>query len=347
MNVSLIIPVYQVEPYIEDCLRSVMRQTYKGEMECLLIDDCGKDNSIAIAEKMIREYNEGRSKKEEGRSKKDDNLDENEGRKTKDDGGRIRFRVIRHERNRGLAAARNTGIQHATGEYLFFLDSDDWIADECIAILMERAVADPAIELVQGNTATYPYKEHDSRTKSFSLTQAINNDEVRSSLFKLDELPAFSWNKLVKKSFVLEHQLWFKEGVLYEDNLWQFHLIKHLKNVCFVQDITYIYRVRSNSIMTGTDKNTKAENLGIVYHEILNDLTKGYEKEEYCYYAKGLAKIYFRYAHASSILKDDFRICWERRKELGTTNDRAWLAVSYILRITGIGRFLTKLRKGR
>ena len=99
--------------------------------------------------------------------------------------------------------------------------------------------------------------------------------------------------------------------------------------------------------MTGTDKNTKAKNLGVVYHEILSDLTKGYEKEEYGYYAKGLARIYFRYAHACSILKDDFRLCWERRKEIGTANVRAWLAVSYILEVTGIGKLVTSLRGGR
>ena len=58
MMVSIIIPVYNVAPYIEDCLRSVMRQTYQGDMECLLVDDCGTDDSISIAERLIREYND-------------------------------------------------------------------------------------------------------------------------------------------------------------------------------------------------------------------------------------------------------------------------------------------------
>ena len=329
MDVSIIIPVYQVELYIEDCLRSVMRQTYNGGMECLLVDDCGEDDSIAIAERMVVEYN--------------DTLNENynldfEGR------GRIRFRILHHERNKGLSAARNTGIQHATGDYMFFLDSDDTITTNCITDLMRKAKADPAIELVQGNTKTYPQKNPDPRTKEFQLLHAKNNGDVRSCLFEIDQFPAFSWNKLVKRSFVLEHQLWFKEGVLYEDNLWQFHLIKYLRNVCFVQDITYIYRVRSNSIMTGTKIKAKAENLGIVYHEILNDLTKGHEKEEYEYYAKGLAQIYFLYAHASSILKDDFHLCWEK-KSLGSIKVKVLLVISYILDVTCLGRVLITLRK--
>ena len=148
----MIVPVYQVELYIEECLRSVMRQAYDGEMECLVIDDCGTDSSMAIVERLIKAYN-----------------------------GPVRFTVIHHERNSGLSASRNTGIQHASGNYLFFLDSDDTIAVNCIAILMGMVKADSAIELVQGNTETYPKMNPDPRTKDFSLLRARNNDEVRSS----------------------------------------------------------------------------------------------------------------------------------------------------------------------
>ena len=101
LKVSIIIPVYNVEQYIGNCLRSVMRQTYQGAMECLLIDDCGTDDSIAVAEGMIREYNDNANL----------NLNAN-----LNEGGGIRFRIIRHERNRGLSAARNTGTFEAVGE---------------------------------------------------------------------------------------------------------------------------------------------------------------------------------------------------------------------------------------
>ena len=77
-KISIIIPIYNVEEYIEECLQSVMRQTYKGEIECILVDDCGKDNSIAIAEQLIADYT-----------------------------GSIAFRILHHEHNRGLSAARN------------------------------------------------------------------------------------------------------------------------------------------------------------------------------------------------------------------------------------------------
>ena len=118
LKVSIIIPVYNVEQYIGNCLRSVMRQTYKGPMECLIIDDCGTDDSIAIAEGVIREYNDNANV----------NLNANldlEVNATLDfiGGGGIRFEILHHERNRGLSAARNTGTEAATGDYILYIDS--------------------------------------------------------------------------------------------------------------------------------------------------------------------------------------------------------------------------------
>lgn len=80
-----------------------MRQSYNGAMECILVDDCGTDNSMEIAEQLIKAYN-----------------------------GPIDFKVVHHEHNQGLSAARNTGMDASCGEYVYFLDSDDWISDDCI-----------------------------------------------------------------------------------------------------------------------------------------------------------------------------------------------------------------------
>ena len=107
-KISIIIPIYNVEEYITECLQSVMRQTYKGEIECILVDDCGTDNSIAVAERHIADYK-----------------------------GPIEFRVLHHVRNRGLSAARNTGTDAATGDYIYYLDSDDYISDDCLEVLAE------------------------------------------------------------------------------------------------------------------------------------------------------------------------------------------------------------------
>ena len=106
-KVSIIIPVYNVELYIAECLQSVMNQTYQGQLECIVVDDCGTDRSMEIVARMIAGYD-----------------------------GPIEFRVLHHEKNMGLSCARNTGIDAVTGDYVFFLDSDDWISYDCIDYLV-------------------------------------------------------------------------------------------------------------------------------------------------------------------------------------------------------------------
>ena len=209
VEVSIIIPVYNVGAYIGDCLRSVMRQTYQGTMECLLIDDCGTDDSIAIAERMIAEYSENFNK--------NDNLNLNKGRG-------IRFKIVHHDVNRGLSAARNTGTEHATGEYIYYLDSDDEITDDCIEKMLAVALKDPAIEMVQGkydingDNIPYPIERKDQ------ITQVITNRDVRYCFYHR-QINVCAWNRLIKRSFLFQHYLSFKEGILYEDGLWFFYLM--------------------------------------------------------------------------------------------------------------------------
>lgn len=314
MMVSIIIPIYNVAPYIEDCLRSVMGQIYDGPMECIIVDDCGTDDSIIIAKRLITGYS-----------------------------GPIRFEIIHHEHNKGLSAARNTGIAHAKGKYLYFLDSDDWITDDCIDILMGKAMEDPAIELVQGNTRTEPIKNPDSHTMTISMKHAQNNDEVRACLFHHGQFSVYSWNKLVKRAFVIEHELLFREGLLHEDILWRFYLLKYLQDVCFVSDITHVYRLRSNSIIRGTDKQTSAKNRCVVYREILSHFTQGHEKEEYPYYAKDFALTYLHYGYEYSGMKEVFWLYWEKGRELENISIRAYLAIYYVLGLSRYGRLVFSL----
>ncbi len=103
MKISIIVPVYNVAPYIAACLQSVMHQTCQDALECILVDDCGTDNSMEVVGETLKAYK-----------------------------GPIDFKVVHHTQNRGLSAARNTGMAEATGDYVYFLDSDDEIAPDCI-----------------------------------------------------------------------------------------------------------------------------------------------------------------------------------------------------------------------
>ena len=123
MNVSVIIPIYNVEQYIEECIASVAAQTYK-DFDIIAINDCSTDSSLEILRECIDKYN----------SPKD------------------RISIIDHERNRGISAARNTGILHSTAEYVYFLDSDDTITPDCLEKLVKASLQHgKSMDMVVGN----------------------------------------------------------------------------------------------------------------------------------------------------------------------------------------------------
>ena len=123
LTISIIIPVYKVEAYIEECLASVVSQQDAGiAVECIIVDDCSPDGSMDIVRRFVDNYQ-----------------------------GAVQFRLLRHEVNRGLSAARNTGIDAATGDYLLFVDSDDYLSADCLSTLVSGFNLCPKAEVVQAN----------------------------------------------------------------------------------------------------------------------------------------------------------------------------------------------------
>ena len=214
-KISIIIPIYNVEEYITECLQSVMRQTYKGEIECILVDDCGKDNSISIAEQLIADYT-----------------------------GSIAFRILHHERNRGLSAARNTGTDAATGDFIYYLDSDDYISDDCIEVLAEPLKAREYDMLV----GDYIVEGTDWGIPKLYLEEGLYDAEILAK-YCAGEIYMMAWNKLYKKSFLDIHKLRFKEGILHEDDQMSFRAFAYAVCIYIVNCKTYHYLVRENGIM--------------------------------------------------------------------------------------------------
>lgn len=220
MKVSIIIPVYNVEEYIADCLNSVIDQTYQGDLECVIVDDCTPDNSCAIIEDILSDYK-----------------------------GNIEFKFIHHEHNKGLSGARNTGIDYATGDYLYFLDSDDEITKDCIEVLCSP-LNNSAFDIVIGNYIEIP---HNSTHHLMKLEGSIigNKDIVGGYLGNTWYVMA--WNKLCRKDFLLHNHLYFKEGLIHEDDLWNFEISCVADSIYISNKYTYKYRIRQNSIMTSSD----------------------------------------------------------------------------------------------
>ena len=217
MKISIVIPVYNVEPYIEDCLKSVAAQTYKGDIECIIVNDCTPDGSCAIIERFIKEYN-----------------------------GNIDFILLHHTKNRGLSAARNTGIYTATGEYIYFLDSDDEITPECIEVLAEP-LKKKKYDFVIGNYQTI---DSDNEYPPLLIEQGeINTNEEIRKLYFHRKWYMMAWNKLCNLDYIRKEKLYFKEGLLNEDNLWSFQLACTAQSMFVTKKETYRYKVRETSIM--------------------------------------------------------------------------------------------------
>ena len=314
MKVSIIIPIYNVASYIENCIKSVMAQSYAARMECILIDDCGTDDSIFIVKRLIADYD-----------------------------GSISFKIIHHERNRGLSAARNTGIDNAIGEYLYFLDGDDEISNDCIELLMRKVEEDDTVELVQGNTKTVPVNNVENMTVKIKTLNANTNDAIRESYYKSGQFIVNAWNKLIKCSFVQNHHLRFIEGMLFEDYIWTFQLMKHLKNVSFVPKQTYVYKRHDGSIVTATDNKIKAEHFKNIYNYILTNITSGHERDEYNFYAKKFSYFNARYARFLPSWKEDYMEWNKKAKEYCGFGVRLQLSISRISAMTRCGWLLFSL----
>jgi glycosyltransferase involved in cell wall biosynthesis len=252
MKVSIIIPVYNVGPYIKRCLESVTNQSYSG-IECILVDDCGTDNSMEIVRSFIDSYN-----------------------------GAVEFVITRHEKNRGLSAARNTGIIKSQGDYLFFLDSDDAITPMCIEHLVLLANKYQTADFVQGNTVqgigcvpNYCFAK--------DVPEFINNKQFLSQVI-YTRANISSWNRLIKRSFIISNSLFFQEGIVHEDDCWAYFLAKYSNAAAFTNEGTYWYYLNSNSIMTSSSRSMIRKRLDSCYvisDIIIDDILKEGESNSY------------------------------------------------------------------
>lgn len=220
--ISIIIPVYNVSKYIYACLESVSQQTYTN-IECLLIDDCGTDNSISIAQDFIDNYK-----------------------------GNVLFRIIHHEVNKGLSAARNTGVREANGEFVLFIDSDDWITKDTCEILLSHMNIGKDVGIV--SCSCYVYEEDGtihSLSKNFDfneIRQILPEDYADRMLMMKSQHTA--WGKLFKKEIVLSVP--FREGLNNEDILFCLDSFPYVEknNIRTIEipNKLFYYRMRSGSI---------------------------------------------------------------------------------------------------
>lgn len=219
--ISIIIPVYNVAHYLEQCLESVINQTY-NDWECILIDDGSKDNSGEICDKW----------------------------------GKIdsRFRII-HQINQGVSAARNRGIKESRGEYIVFIDSDDWVSPNYLKDMTDTFQSDL---IVSGVIRHHSNNIESIYEPSQNHTFKLNNEGVRYLVDLNEKFLIFGpCAKLYKTSIINKYHIKFPTGTsLGEDLEFNFHYLEHVNNITTIQSNNYHYRIQTtNSLSTQIREN--------------------------------------------------------------------------------------------
>ncbi|OUP21236.1 hypothetical protein B5F32_05375 [Parabacteroides distasonis] len=221
-KVSVIIPVYNVEAYICQCVKSVLDQTYTN-IECIIVDDCGSDNSIKIIEQYVAKL---------------------------DKYGLIK--IIHQENNRGLSEARNAGIKESVGDYLFFLDGDDYISTTAISEMM-KLVDEYSADFVISSICSFGDTSNNVNYLKIR-DDIIYGNQAIAICYSESKWYMMAQNKLISKNLIIDNDLFFYPGIYHEDELWSLRLACCAKSMAICHENTYFYRIHSSSI---TSKITK------------------------------------------------------------------------------------------
>lgn len=228
MQLSIIIPAYNVEEYIGKCLQSIVDGGIKcqGDFEVIVVDDGSPDGSGDIADSFARKHS---------------------------------FIKVIHKRNEGVAAARNTGILSACGKWLYFVDSDDWLADDAVSLLCKRSLENDDADVILLDA----YKNMGDRVQ---VWEHFDKEQIwtdRQEIFRLQcamlyypasfpdmKVPlAAPWDKLYKRKFIIENQLKFNGDLkVLDDMIFNMEVFGEAEKVCYFKDKIYHYRYVSDSI---------------------------------------------------------------------------------------------------
>lgn len=220
---SVIIPVYNVEAYLQKCVDSVINQNF-SDIEVVLVDDGSPDNCPQICDEYV----------------------------VKDK----RIKVI-HKKNGGLSEARNYGIKAATGTYIMFLDSDDyWEGEDCLKNIASRLSSGSSIDVLIHGCTDYLVNQNKkiiSRTGyNKTLIRNSKKEEVLNYFFKSGLFPGSAWTTVSRRAFILENDIFFIQGIKAEDIDWLLNLFLKAEEFDAIDDTFYIYLKYRTESITGT-----------------------------------------------------------------------------------------------
>lgn len=210
--ISIVVPIYNVEQYLQKCVDSLINQTYKN-LEIILVDDGSPDNCPKICDEYAKQDS--------------------------------RIKVI-HKENGGLSDARNAGMNIATGEYISFIDSDDWIKSEMIEDMYNRMIEDNS-DLVSSGVLWVDENGAEIRNATVSENCVLNTEQAMAELINDGKLKQHVWNKLYKADLI--KNIPFDKGKYHEDVFWSYKVIGEAERISIEKNSYYFYVQRSESIM--------------------------------------------------------------------------------------------------
>ena len=176
-KISALIPVYNVEKYIERCLISLFENTIEEDIAFVIVNNCSTDSSMEILNQLIHQHQN------------------------------LNIKIINHEKNAGLATARNTGIKNATSKYVCFIDSDDYVEKNYFETLLTNIEKDISIDCV---CCKYFIEDDHNKTISDDFENNINNHFLD---LVSDNIKAYMWNKIYKLEIIKNNNLHWLDGV--------------------------------------------------------------------------------------------------------------------------------------
>lgn len=264
-KVSIVVPVYNVSQYLRVCIDSLINQTYPN-CEIILVDDGSKDDSGEICDEYALKYS---------------NIN------------------VLHKQNGGLSDARNSGLKMCTGEFVMFIDSDDYVSENLVERLIDKYKETNADIVICDYKDVWDDKYNFSQEKAnYSISVMSNIEAVKVLIFgeKHGMVPA--WNKLYKKELLNEKEL-YPIGKIHEDCYTTYKLMLKADKICYINEKLYAYRHRCGSITTNI--NLDKEN-DIIYaaDEMCNELINVFPEDKFIF---KYIKIMYNLQYSSNVKK--------------------------------------------
>ena len=320
-KLSIIVPVYNVESWLNKCIDSLLDETYE-DIEILLIDDGSTDKSGEICDKYAL------------KNKK--------------------IKVF-HNKNQGLSYSRNFGIKNATGKYVMFVDSDDYISDKKIVDKFINILNDEKSDFIYTSYCRFNDGKDDEITEILPIDIGKNEIKNKSGidilalLIKKNNYHHAAYLKICNRKFLIDNNLFFKEGIYHEDAEWSPKLFYYSRKISIYSEPYYMRRMRENSIITTTNEKSKVkkinDRLTVAYDLIkfFNALPEGNTKK---FIINDLVRMYWGDLMLITNLKNKENInnCCnvvkDTRKILKTGEERKYKLGNTLMNIVGIKSFI-------